>query len=372
MGNSLVQWRSAIGSFAGGNKRSTCTHFSPNYTLLLPNMHINLVVIFSLLIIGCVELNPGPDTITLSLEDTVKKNNEALNTLLAGQATLLTAITTLTTKVTSLETKIGAVSTDLEVAKADIRKLKDSDKFLMNVFDRVENLSRKDNAIIFGLKETDANENSLDTLCTFSSEKLDYELSLDNIVSCFRVGKRLGKRPLLVSFINQKIKRDFMKNVKNLAGTGLSVSDDLTPTARSNKKLILKSAKQARELNFQVKVRSDHLVVNGTTVPVNELSRASWFKKFMSVSSDDDNASTDGTDNQPERPKRKRPRPQTRRPEVENPQSNDVPFFDFQVPTTSGLNLGNRDPLSLQRDTGGGGAKTRSRSNSRGSQNVKT
>jgi len=63
MGDSIEQWRATIGQWLGGRpgKRVTlqnCTAETSNhkgYRL------IRFLVLVSLLVIGCVELNPGPD-----------------------------------------------------------------------------------------------------------------------------------------------------------------------------------------------------------------------------------------------------------------------------------------------------------------------
>jgi hypothetical protein len=62
MGDSIEQWRANIGLWSGGRPR-TCAvlqhHIGqkPNH---IGYGHIRFLVLVSLLIIGCVELNPGP------------------------------------------------------------------------------------------------------------------------------------------------------------------------------------------------------------------------------------------------------------------------------------------------------------------------
>ena len=63
MGDSVEQWRATIGQWSGGRQRKHltiqhCFVQSPNHT---GYKYIRFLVLVSLLVIGCVELNPGPD-----------------------------------------------------------------------------------------------------------------------------------------------------------------------------------------------------------------------------------------------------------------------------------------------------------------------
>jgi hypothetical protein len=69
---------------------------------------------------------------------------------------------------------------------------------------------------------------------------------------------------------------EIMKNGSKLKGTNISISDDLTPTARAQKKVILKCASDARKSGHNVKVRSNAIIVNDIFVPYTELVKPNW------------------------------------------------------------------------------------------------
>jgi len=63
MGEIIEQWRASIGQWVGGRSRKCvtlqhCTAQTSNHVGYRP---IRFLVLVSLLVIGCVELNPGPD-----------------------------------------------------------------------------------------------------------------------------------------------------------------------------------------------------------------------------------------------------------------------------------------------------------------------
>ena len=63
MGDSVEQWRATIGQWCGGRQRKfvTVQHHIAQTSNHIGYMEVKYLVLVSLLVIGCVELNPGPD-----------------------------------------------------------------------------------------------------------------------------------------------------------------------------------------------------------------------------------------------------------------------------------------------------------------------
>jgi len=63
MGDTIENWRAKIGHWSGGRQRTCVT--SQRHIAQTSNhigyKYIRFLVLVSLLVIGCVELNPGPD-----------------------------------------------------------------------------------------------------------------------------------------------------------------------------------------------------------------------------------------------------------------------------------------------------------------------
>jgi hypothetical protein len=63
MGDSIEQWRAKIGQWSGG-RTHICVKLQYHIAQTSNDIgykHIRFLVLVSLLVIGCVELNPGPD-----------------------------------------------------------------------------------------------------------------------------------------------------------------------------------------------------------------------------------------------------------------------------------------------------------------------
>jgi len=63
MGDSIEQWRATIGQWSGGGAGQCVTlhHCTAQSSNRIGYRQIRFLVLLSLLVIGCVELNPGPD-----------------------------------------------------------------------------------------------------------------------------------------------------------------------------------------------------------------------------------------------------------------------------------------------------------------------
>jgi hypothetical protein len=72
-----------------------------------------------------------------------------------------------------------------------------------------------------------------------------------------------------------------MKYVGKLKGTSVSISDDLTPTTRSQKKIMLNCASDARNLGRNVKARSNFIIVDNVTVLYSELKNPNWLQSLQ-------------------------------------------------------------------------------------------
>jgi hypothetical protein len=66
MGDTIEQWRATVGQWSGGRPRNCVTlqHHIAQKSNYIGYKLIRFLVLISLLVIGCVELNPGPDPVS--------------------------------------------------------------------------------------------------------------------------------------------------------------------------------------------------------------------------------------------------------------------------------------------------------------------
>ena len=284
MGVSLQQWRSSIGSFSSilinrlpkikpsNNKCNGKTESSgPG------GITIIFLVLAALLLIGGVEQNPGPgdEVLPQSVPELYNMLKGLINT---RTDETLSAVNEVKQEIGSTNNKIDNLTSDLQGAQDQISTLKSDNKELLARVDRLENETRKNNAVFFGLPEESEGENIIDTVKSFANKMLSIVLHDNDVATSYRLGKNKGKRPILVSFNTQKIKLDIMKAAPKLKGSKMSISDDLTPKARAAKKLLLKCAHEARSMNLATKIKGRTLEVNGQIFTHDMLQNPSWLR----------------------------------------------------------------------------------------------
>jgi hypothetical protein len=299
MGVSISIWRARIGCFHC-SKFSKCKSKSYSKVIITStgtyNSHLPVFVITLLLIIGCIETNPGPTVEELIMQvqttlmgeinssnaEGLKLHNTLLGEISSSKKETLDAVNLIKSTVDNISSQISDMNKSISDSNNRISKLENENSRLVSKIDQLENNIRKNNIIVFGLEEIENSDDSdSDVFINFGCDKLEVILSPFCLSNAYRMGQKTGKRPLFVQFAHYKNKIEVMKNVGKLKGTSVSISDDLTPTARAQKKLMLKCASDARKSGRNVKVRSNFIIVDDVTVQYSELKNPNWLQSLQ-------------------------------------------------------------------------------------------
>lgn len=110
----------------------------------------------------------------------------------------------------------------------DIDDIKNKNAMLIETVDELEQYSRRYNVRVFGLQETKG-EVVLDKVLDVFNNNMKICITEENIDRCHRIG-RPGSTPrsIIVKFKSYKYKETIMKNKKNLKGTKVIITEDLT------------------------------------------------------------------------------------------------------------------------------------------------
>ena len=168
-------------------------------------------IIAVLLIIGGVELNPGPThNAKVTLQDLHGKLNEITEIL--GTHTNETK-----KKLEDIDLKWSGLKTEVEHIKSDITNLKES----LNEHRWLDRNSRKHNLIVYGFNES-ANESRWDlcyALLDLFAKELQVNISDNMIDDCFRMGKSKKRRLALIRFTSILLRDSVLEREKLLKGT---------------------------------------------------------------------------------------------------------------------------------------------------------
>lgn len=142
----------------------------------------------------------------------------------------------------------------------------------MSKVDELENRSRRNNLIIYGIQE-ETTETSDDLANTIKNDiflaKLD--ITVNNIERCHRIGKKEGKtRPVIIKLLDHRDKTSILKACSKLKGSDYSISEDFSKNVRETRKKLWLSSAEERAKDAKVKLVFDKLIVNGTLYGWNE------------------------------------------------------------------------------------------------------
>lgn len=220
---------------------------------------------------GDVESNPGPDTQAL------------LKQLLDGQAQIAADVTQIKNNQAILQTKIVGIESRCGDIESELSKLSGLDKRVQSLEDKIarldhalaeltdknddlENRSRRNNLIIYGLHEAE-NESSA-SLLKIVTDLLSSKLCVpcDGIERCHRLGSRTdGKiRPVIFKVIDHREKVLILKNAPKLKGTRLFINEDFSLRVRNIRSQLWHGTADFRRNGARVVLRHDYALVNNT------------------------------------------------------------------------------------------------------------
>lgn len=142
--------------------------------------------------------------------------------------------------------------------------------------DRVELLDRevkKNNLIIFGLEETSESV-SIEYICQKLQTLLGIEIHQSDVRDVYRLGKSKNN-PVKIEFVSQATKKLVLKNCRQLKGTNISVTHDLTLKQREEGKKLRKHLSRFKENSSnKCTIKGNKLFVKNKTYTIDQLEEA--------------------------------------------------------------------------------------------------
>jgi hypothetical protein len=232
------------------------------------------VVVAVLLVIGGVEVNPGPPTEQGKIDKILAyvRNQEKESKIIKQMvelhkqemAEMKKSTDALGQKLDRVSEIVGEIMTDYG------QTIKEWEGYQQHTEERFRHLyeeKRKNNILIFRLHEG-GGENYLGTLeltVKFLRDSMGVEVSKENIDYLTRLGRRRGERPILVRFTAFFKKLEVLRNRKNLAGTKIRVDEDLSIEDRRTRSELIPYLKDAKKRGHKAFLRKHTLMVDGKT-----------------------------------------------------------------------------------------------------------
>ena len=197
----------------------------------------------------------------------------AMNSNMTGMRSEMTAMggkmSTMSDTMSSMQSDVSNIKTQFEETKQRVEQLeleneqlKKSHAELLERVDDLENRSRRNNLLFYGVKKS-ADENCETVLKTLLSDNLDIDDDVQ-IDRAHRVGSS-DDAPIIAKFTFYKDKERILKAKKKLDGTDIFIGEDYSRGVRAIRKTLSKIKKEMKQRNKDRKIHLvyDHMYVDG-------------------------------------------------------------------------------------------------------------
>lgn len=135
-----------------------------------------------------------------------------------------------------------------------------------------ERKHKKYNLILYGMKEKDNELEDIQTVLELFNTKLNVVCSYTDLRDIYRIYTKNGKiKPILIEFVNYKLKKEIQANAKELKGSGIYISNDYTTEDYKKQKILRAHLKKARLNNKEATIKNNILIINNKKFTYEDL-----------------------------------------------------------------------------------------------------
>ena len=217
------------------------------------------IIISMALVIGGVEINPGPHTI-----DDVFLKLQSLEEKLE--------------KVTSELQRLTKIEQVVQRTKSEVIELKEENERLRRNLDYLEGQSKRNNIIFYGIEEnpekSETWQETEEIVLDILKKHTDINITNDMIERSHRMGKksfdRTYPRPVVVKLQSFKKKEEILKYYRQLKSVGVAMTEHYSDGVKQTRGKLKKHLIQAKEEGCIVHMRYDKLIINGRTYTLQQ------------------------------------------------------------------------------------------------------
>lgn len=224
---------------------------------------------FSLLLMlsGDVETNPGPTLEDLMQQLTaiasdvreIKEGKTATDALIAETNARLATIEHRVDGLSNMAVSVAAFETKIVSLEKNVN-------FLLGKVDDLENRSRRNNLLVYGIKETaDESNEGLENCVKREIFEDILGVHASGIEKIHRLGRKVANktRPVILRFLDERDKSAVLSSCRRLKGSRFSISEDFSPRVQQIRKKLWDSAKELKKNGDKVVLSFDKIKING-------------------------------------------------------------------------------------------------------------
>ena len=279
-------WRMRIGLFRGGRsgqnmnglKRRNNSSFAQKVNGIIVWLIIVSTLLKILLMIGNVEVNPGPNSKSTPNENSSNSSDDEILTqstfkqifceLLSAQMPVI--LSSLTDKINTIETKVIQTTAKIENLETLNVELKSTNEKLNNQIELMnkriidlEDRSRRENLIFYGINVAPGISPKL-KLEEFLISKLEIRCKMEGRTHLLPKGKRQHS-PIIAQINNSMLRLQILQNSKKLKGTSFWIEEDFSSETRKARQKLKYYMYEARNEGKIPYLNYNKLKIDGET-----------------------------------------------------------------------------------------------------------
>lgn len=233
-----------------------------------------------LLLCGDVETNPGP-TVEEMFESLmngqaiIHKEIADLKIQQSGTDKSVTEVLSRIAEVDKVLLELKVKSLEVDALKKTVNKLEETITLQNAKLANLEDRSRRSNLVIFGVADApDESEQDLRGKVVENIFSRRLGVSCTSVQRIHRLGKRVGKRPIILCLQDYKEKVEIRRNAKKLKGTNVYIQNDYSQETLNKRRLLWNSASVERTNKLKVFLVNDKLRIGNDLFAWDESSNA--------------------------------------------------------------------------------------------------
>lgn len=174
-----------------------------------------------------------------------------------------------------LDDQTNKIKTGIEESLEKVERSAQNNKIKVEKLEKrciyLERKLRKNNIIIFGLPLSESS--IVEQIIKKLNELFSLQINISDLNNVYKIGKGTVP-PIVVEFVSYLKKIEIFNQpdkLKNLKGTGISISNDMCQEDRVIQKTLRKHLKKAREENKQARIKGEKLEIENVWYSVKDL-----------------------------------------------------------------------------------------------------
>lgn len=170
-----------------------------------------------------------------------------------------------------IQSDIKSIKLAQEKSEKNNTELESKLLFISKKISIAEKTNRASNLILYGVADTSETNNNLFQNIINLIKKLQVDINELIVTDIYRIGKKMGNRPIVIKLLAPRWKQVFFQKIANFKKNKLNIDNDLTKEEREVKKQLLKTRYLLKQKKIFAKLKGNQLWLNNSPLSQEQI-----------------------------------------------------------------------------------------------------